>query len=264
MKKPTYLAISGGSMDGFCIGAGMLYALEEAGLLRGPLVCAGTSAGSALACWVAAGRPIGGLLDILGKLRDSDLRDPRPLWRARMGWIDNIWQGRKLRVLLRRIMPERAELRHPWGAYAVPVTGSLARDVAHLGAPADCCAASMAIPVIFPPVQLSDGQYYTDGGTSMNLPLPLDPQQYSRVICLVLSGKHKTYRPPASVLSGAMTQFGRLLAGQTDAAELRARAWPNALVLRPDLDGAHGSLRLDKTLIDPAIQYARLYVETHK
>jgi predicted acylesterase/phospholipase RssA len=259
----TALCISGGGLDGFCIGAGALLALEVGGYLQGDLECYGTSAGSALACWVAANRSIGGpggLVQTLLDLRDSDIRDPRTLWRARLAWIDNTWEGRKLRALLDRIMPRAQDLRHPWHAYAVPTSMAAPMDVAfQAGAdsPAAICAASMAIPCVFPPVTLHDNRSYQDGGTAMNLPLPLDPYRFDRVIVMVLSGARKTYQPPSSVLSGALTQFSRLMAGQTEAAIQRAECWRNTWIIRPPLDGRGGMLHLDHSLIQQAYAFTR-------
>jgi predicted acylesterase/phospholipase RssA len=257
----TALCISGGGLDGFCVGAGVLLALESYGLLQGELECFGTSAGSALACWVASGRAIsgaGGLVHTLLDLRDSDIRDPRPCWRARMAWIDNVWEGRKLRAALDRLMPAARDLRHRWHAYAVPVDMAAPFDIASppVDPPAAICAASMAIPLIFPPVTLSDGRAYQDGGTAINLPLPLCPRDYDRIIVIVLSGARKTYRPPTSILSGALTQFSRLLAGQTEAAIQRAECWRNTLIIRPPLDGRQGMLHLDHSLIPQARVFA--------
>jgi predicted acylesterase/phospholipase RssA len=257
----TALCISGGGLDGFCLGVGVLKGLEEIGALVGDLDCWGTSAGSALACWVAAGRPIAGpngLESIFRTLADSDIRDPRPMWRARLAWIDNIWEGRKLRAQLDRLMPRSADLRHPWHPIAVPIHSARPTDLADYGnTPADACAASMAIPCVFPPVLLADGIAYQDGGLAMNLPLPGGPSSYDTVIAVILSGRRRTYTAPRSVLSGALAQFGRILAGQTEAAELRVRAWPNSWVIRPEFDGARGMLHLDHSLIDSGYRWVK-------
>jgi len=271
----TALCISGGSLDGFCLGVGVLLALEDRGVLdanklelHGKLDCYGTSAGAALACWVAAGRPIGladGLAAQLRALRDADIRDPRPLWQARMAWIDNIWDGRKLRTMLHRLMPSAADLRataptRRWHAYAVPMSAAAAMDVAFgcyhgHDAPADVCAASMALPMIFPPVALADGKAYQDGGTACNLPLPANPHAYDRIVCVVLSGAQRKYQAPRSVLSGALTQIGRLLAGQTETSIAWARTWPHCTIIRPPFDGAGGMLHLDHRMIEAGAKH---------
>lgn len=256
----TALVVSGGGLDGFCVGAGLLQALCDSGRLHGDLETFGTSAGSAIACWAAAGLPGSGLTALLRSLTDADIRDPRPLARLRLGWIDHAWEGRRLRDTLAREMPGWRAMRHPWHAYAVPRTRAAPVDVACQAAgssPAECCLASMAIPAVFPPVRLSDGVEYQDGGLAFNVPLPADLNAYDRVYVAVLSGGIRAYSPRRSALTEAIGCLQRAMAGQTAVAVQRAMAHRNVTVLWPQLDGRGGMLHLDHDLIGRAYEAGR-------
>jgi predicted acylesterase/phospholipase RssA len=258
------ICISGGGLDGLDVGAGIALALRNRGWLAGGPGCTlhvlGASAGSGVAAWLAAGRPAAGLAKTLRGLRDEDVRDPRPLAIARSAWIDYIWRGRKLAAALEREMPG-------WWDVTQGALSVFATRVDSLGAvntsmlPGNtplwrCVLASMSIPLVLPPVTLADGSAYQDGGLAANLPLPADLESYDRVVACVLTGPRPAYKPPNSVLSGALSLWSRILAEQTAAAEERVRQHPGGIVLRPPLEGRGGMLHFDHGLIDRAYEWS--------
>jgi predicted acylesterase/phospholipase RssA len=260
------ICISGGGLDGLDVGAGIALALRDRGWLAGgpgrKLHFLGTSAGSGVAAWLAAGREAAGLAETLRGLRDSDVRDQRPLAVVRSAWIDYIWRGRKLAALLERKMPSWDDV--DWtdatlSAFATRVDSLGAKDTALLDRPDAlwrCVLASMSIPLVLPPVRMTDGRDYQDGGLAANLPLPDGLESYDRVVACVLAGPRPAYNPLSSVLSGALSLWSRILAEQTAAAEERVRQHPGGIVLRPPLGGRGGMLHFDHGLIDRAYAWS--------
>jgi predicted acylesterase/phospholipase RssA len=259
------ICISGGGLDGLDVGAGIALALRDRGWLAGgpgrTLHFLGTSAGSGVAAWLAAGWRARDIGDLLRSLRDEDVRDRRPLALARSAWIDYIWAGRKLGDILERTMPSWGDV---WGVenslsvFATRVESLGAVNVGGAGGGDPiwrCVLASMSIPLVLPPVTLADGCAYQDGGLAANLPLPADLESYDRVVACVLAGPRPAYKPPSSVLSGALSLWSRILAEQTAAAEDRLRQHPGGIVLRPPLEGRGGMLHFDHGLIGRAFEW---------
>jgi predicted acylesterase/phospholipase RssA len=260
------ICISGGGLDGLDVGAGIALALRDRGWLAGgpgrQLHFLGTSAGAGIAAWLAAGWRANDLGNLLRSLRDSAVRDRRLLAIARSAWIDYIWEGRKLGDLLERTMPSCGNVLATENKLSVFATRVKSLGAVNVGDPSGgdpiwrCVLASMSIPLVLPPVRLSDGCAYQDGGLAANLPLPADLASYDRVVACVLAGPRPAYKPPSSVLSGALSLWSRILAEQTAAAEERVRKHPGGIVLRPPLEGRGGMLHFDHGLIDRAFEWS--------
>ncbi len=154
------IALGGGGARGFAH-LGVLKALEEKGIKPG--ILAGTSAGSIVGVFIAAGKEPEEILELVKKNRFIDY--------ARMtlpgtGFftLDNFEK------LMGRLLPVRnfADLNMP---FYVSATNLYTGKVEYLneGPLIPAVKASCAIPVLFSPVRLG-GQLYADGGVLDNLP----------------------------------------------------------------------------------------------
>ncbi|MBE6307043.1 MAG: phospholipase [Bacteroidales bacterium] len=178
------LALGGGGARGFAH-VGVLRALEERGIK--PDIIAGTSAGSIIAALYADGYTPQHIIKLFSELDVKELVDVT-IPRNSLLKFDKF-----IHFLEQRLHTQRIEnLRIPTYITATDFDHgkSVAFDTGNL---AQCVAASCAIPIVFPPVEI-DGIHYVDGGVMRNL-----PATHIREFCDVLIGvnvspmQHETY-----------------------------------------------------------------------
>lgn len=156
------LALGGGVVRGFAH-VGVLLALEGAGIR--PTVVTGTSVGSIVGAFVAAGYSVKELAEIAGHLSWRNMA--RLAWPGRGGWLSFY----KLEQFVNRELHDAQfeDLKIPFAAVATDlVTGNPV--VLTEGSVARAVHASSAVPGIVCPV-LIDGKWLSDGGVSDNLPV---------------------------------------------------------------------------------------------
>ncbi len=165
-SKPVYklgVALSGGGARGFAhIGA--LRALEEFGMF--PDVIAGTSAGAIVGALYADGHSP---LRILQMFNDLNVRELVELTLSKTHLLkcDKLLQFLDAHLTVKNI----EELRTPLKIIATDFDHGVTKVFDH-GDLVQAIAASCAIPIVFPPVEI-DGVKYVDGGVLRNL--PVDP-----------------------------------------------------------------------------------------
>jgi NTE family protein len=159
--KTVGLALSGGAVRGLAH-LGVIKVLEEHGI---PVHCvAGTSAGSLVGAFLAAGYRSDTLLKIAGELGWGKIAGPAF---PSKGLLDGRILERYLEKELGEINIEDLQL--PYAAVAVELSsGSLA--VFDKGPLAPAVRASCAIPGIFTPLEQDDG-LYVDGGIKCFTPV---------------------------------------------------------------------------------------------
>lgn len=150
---PFDLALSAGFF-GFFAHAGMLCALDEAGLA--PERLTGTSAGALVAGMYASGRSPHDIANVLLAVRAADFADPGP----GLGW----WRGRRFRGILRHELGavDFAGCVRPVAVSAWDVVRRRI-DVLDSGDLAAAIHASCAFPGLLQPVRIG-ARWYLDGG----------------------------------------------------------------------------------------------------
>ncbi len=106
--------------------------------------------------------------------------------------------------------------------------------------------ASMAIPIIFAPVQLEDGSWIIDGGMEDNLPIDLARELGADIVLAVdvsdATRAHESSEPDMSTLSGVFMGFSDYLSRPAVIEEYKNADW----VIVPDV-GKYTALEFDKT-----------------
>ncbi len=151
--RPFALGLSSGFF-GFYAHAGMLLALEEAGLA--PARLSGSSAGALVAGLWAGGVPARAIADELVALERVDFWDPA----VGLGLL----RGERFRLRLERILPVRSfeHCRAPLAVSAFDI-GARRTRVLDRGDLASALVASCAFPGLLQPVR-RDGRLLSDGG----------------------------------------------------------------------------------------------------
>ncbi len=170
----TGIALGGGGAKGFAH-LGVLKALEEKGIK--PDIVAGTSAGSIVGAFLAAGKRPEEILELVKKNRFIDYAK-MTLPGSGFFTLDNFEK------LMKRLLPAREfkDLKLP---FYVSVTNLYAGRVEYInnGPLIPAVKASCAIPVLFSPVKLG-GQLYVDGGVLDNLPVTPLKGRCDRIIAI--------------------------------------------------------------------------------
>jgi NTE family protein len=158
--EPLGVALSGGAARGFAH-VGVMQAFEEAG--RRPGILTGTSAGSIVAAFWAAGWAANDLLALTKNLRWTDV--VRPVLPRR-----GLFSLEPLGGFLERHLGKRtfADLEIPLGVVACDLV-TAERVIIREGELVPALLASCAVPGIFEPVH-SGGRLLVDGGVLENLP----------------------------------------------------------------------------------------------
>jgi len=263
-RLKTLVVMSGGGMPGLSIYAGILRAFYVRGIVAD--VVHGTSAGAiAGALWMA--KKFDGLsaCNTIVGLQDADVRDEVSFWKLRHRWLNYFMHGEKIQAVIQEHMPEFVyQLPATFRAYMVQDgTGSL-----YASQPSDSLwesvRASSAIRGVFPPVKMLDGNYYTDGGTKANVPLPRNWREYDRVIiCIATQPVEYKYR--TGIISNLFYSIHELMEGQVDRVlqEIGGDLFgKKVLILRPPVKTDKSTLRFDHSLVNLAHRYTLKALES--
>lgn len=172
------IALGGGGAKGF-VHLGILKALGEKGI--SPEIIAGTSAGSIVGAFVAAGKEPGEILELVKKNRFIDFAKVT-LPGGGFFTLDNFEK------LMKKLLPARefSDLKLPFFASATNLyTGKI--EYISEGPLIPAIKASCAIPVLFSPVKLR-GQMYADGGVLDNLPVTPLVGKCDKIIAVNVNG----------------------------------------------------------------------------
>lgn len=180
----TGIALGGGGAKGF-VHLGVLKALGEMGIK--PEIVAGTSAGSIVGAFVAAGVEPEEILELVKKNRFIDYAKVT-LPGGGFFTLDNFEK------LMEKLLPARnfADLKLPFFASVTNLyTGKV--EYKSEGPLIPAIKASCAIPVLFSPVVL-EGQMYVDGGVLDNLPVTPLAGKCDKIIAVNVNGSEEVKR----------------------------------------------------------------------
>lgn len=258
------LVLGGGGMKGMAhIGA--YKAIEEAGLVPSRIV--GCSIGAIIGALIASGRAWNErVTTALSVTRDHVVAVNRrvllPLGLRAM----SVWDGDRLRELIRRQIPARRfdQLKPP---LTVVVTDFQSGQPAYLGEGAfrdvplhDAVYASSALPVFFPPVRIN-GRDYIDGGVADPLPIDHAAQHGPDLVIAVDVGGAGAdamgLRPEQGLVAIHQRSAGIATAHLT-IRTLRAYQGPPLVYVRPNVD-RYGAFEFGATgaLIEEGYRAAR-------
>lgn len=254
----TCLVLSGGGARGIAH-VGVIRALERE---RVPVDCiVGTSMGAVVGSLYASGLSADDIekavqaVDWNDVFRDASARTDRPLrsrlqdrsflvnaaigYRAgRFGIPRSLVQGQRLGLVLRGFLLPAAgiedfdELPTPFRAVATDLETGNAVVLAR-GDLATAVRASMAVPAVFPPVEL-DGRLLSDGGTSSNLPIGVARDLgATRIIAVDISAPLRPRDELTTPLNITDQMLTAMMRRQTDA-EI-ARLAPDDVLIVPAL-----------------------------
>lgn len=175
-NKPFKLgvALSGGGARGFAH-LGVLKAMEERGLC--PDILSGTSAGSLIAVFYAAGHSIDEIMEMSASIRFSSIKGGSlPFFRS--GFFNNTG----IHNLLDKHLGVETfeELKKPVRIVASDIEHGRIK-VFSKGPITPAVMASCSVPVVFTPVDI-DGHHYVDGGLLMNFPVSVIRKDCEKVI----------------------------------------------------------------------------------
>jgi len=276
---------SGGGLPGLDIHCGIWKALEQAGI-RSAANC-GTSAGAVVAALDSAGVGQAQAEARLRKLSDADVVHKRAFWKLRLATAESLCRPEPIAELLESMLPPWfGWLEKPLIVHATDDATGIGVDfaggprfsahLAHISVPR-AVLASMAIAGIFPPVRHVDAtdaaaistRWYSDGGTTENLPLPDRLSDYDEVWLLIAKRPVGYARRRDSILSRLMYNADMLIEAQVrEAVSTARRLHPCVRVIRPSLASQGGALHFDHELIGDAHaiasrQIAAALKETH-
>jgi len=204
--RPLSLALSGGGVK--CAAqAGVLAVLDEAGLPVGAL--AGASGGGLVAILYALGYSPREILENFANLHLWEMWELDPDRRA-------IFGGAKIRARIRSLVGNKtfADLKMPVTAVAADLATQREVDISS-GSLADAMAATMAFPVVFPPV-VHGSAVLVDGAAINPLPVDVARCQGPRVVAVDVmhdSRHHTTHqlfegRGPMRYVDEAVRRLG--------------------------------------------------------
>lgn len=177
-------ALGGGGTKGF-VHLGALKALVEKGIR--PDIIAGTSAGSIVGAFIAAGKDPEEILELVKNNRFIDYAKVT-LPGGGFFTLDNFEK------LMEKLLPARefSDLKLPFYAAATNLyTGKV--EYINEGPLIPAVKASCAIPVLFSPVKLGE-HLYADGGVLDNLPVTPLQGKCDRIIALNVNGNEEIKR----------------------------------------------------------------------
>lgn len=254
MTKRIFLR-SGGGLPGLDIHCGIWAALADHGIHAD--ANAGTSAGAIVAAFASYGHDWGILQHVLLSLKDSDVRQERFAWKLRVPWIDSFLSHDPIEKLLRKYLPETFD------KLSKPLCIELTQHLAGLNFKATrgdlikSILASMSISGVFPPVEI-DGLFYSDGGTTQNVPWPnFNLNEYDE-IWILIAARPIAYKGHGML--GALMWNMDLMANDQildTITSLKKLYGPKVKVIWPRIDDlATGALRFDHSLIKLAYDLA--------
>ena len=184
------IAVFGGGGAKASAQIGAQRALVEAGLA--PVEYVGTSLGAVVAAAFAAGLDADTVMERVGGIRREDVAVNRPLLALRALFLDSLLKPGPLRETFERLIPARRfdELPLPLTVTAVDADsgelvlfGHRGRDVPLM----DALAATTALPLYYPAVEIS-GRRYLDGGLRAVLPLEVAADTGAELVVAVNVG----------------------------------------------------------------------------
>ena len=205
------IALSGGGTRGI-VHVGALKALEENGIF--PSIISGTSAGSIVGAMYAHGYTPAEILAIASErslLWMFSLRLPTK------GFVRHTF----LRKMLKRYIPADnfEELKKPlYIAITNLNTGKV--EIMNSGSLHDVIIASASIPVLYEPIQIG-GNWYTDGGLLMNLPVSPIREKSKIIIAVNLIPRKELMNGEVNTISGIANRSFNLAAINTIQPELK-------------------------------------------
>lgn len=244
---------SGGGMPGLDIHAGLWLALEEAGITSSSN--AGTSAGALMAALNSFGYTGRDAEGFIRDLSDADVRRERFLWKLRIPWIDGFLEHGPIETILGELLPDHFhQLDKPLSAFVTDEASGIATEF-RSGPLVPTLLASMSISGVFSPVMLS-GRWFSDGGTTQNLPLPKGWCDYDEVYLLCARRPTAYVGRRAGMLSRLMYNVDLLMTDQmTDTIHLAMAQHRRVRVLAPPIETPRGSLHFDHDLIGQAREW---------
>ncbi len=222
--KCVGLALSGGAVRGLAH-LGVLKVLEEAEIEVD--VVSGTSAGSFVGAFVAAGLPVNQILDVAERMSWAEISSPRV---PRLGFLTSTDMDGFLKDNLK--VDRIEDLAKPYAATAVSLTTGECVAFTQ-GLLAKAVMASTCIPGVFAPVQI-DGQMFVDGGL-----LSFDPVKEAKelgadyVISVRLSTPRRPEQPPRNIIEVMLASFDIAFAHVSDLEPT------GDVTIVPDLEGTN-------------------------
>jgi len=253
----TLVVMSGGGMPGLSIYAGILRAFFLRDIKADEVH--GTSAGAiAGALWLAKNFDGLSAANTILALSDRDVRDPLTMWRTRHRWLNHFMRGDKIRAIIEREMPGKvSDLPAVFKAYMV----QSGNGKVYSSEPGDClwhCVrASSSIRGVFPPVQLTSGLFYSDGGTKANVPLPKNWREFDRVI-ICIATQPVEYKFQNGIITNLFYSIHELMEGQVNRVldEVSDEIGRKVVVIRPPVNTEKSTLRFDHGLAQAAQMHA--------
>jgi predicted acylesterase/phospholipase RssA len=255
MSGRTLVCWSGGGAPGICIGVGVRNALYARGII--PTDNSGTSAGACIAVFDSAGVSPVDLTSIIKTITDYDTREPRFAWKARMLWLESAYKSDRIRAKLRSLLPGSwSGVVKPCHCWATRMRDATLIDVANsqwTPGPADAVATSMAVPALWPAINLR-GEDFVDGGVRMNVPMKPDWKLFDQVVVVVNQGREvDSYVGTEHILTRAIRALKYLMRDHIlDAQELAAAMSDKVRFIWPNVRNDVGMTHMDYTLIDAA------------
>jgi NTE family protein len=221
-----YAVFSGGGMKGIAF-VGALEALRDlegidwgAGIPHRPLGVAGTSIGSLMCLFLALGYTVAEIREWSLNANPSTMCAPNPA--LIFGDVMALDDGSRMRLQISEIIREKtgvpdmtlSELYRRTGvelvATACDITNNSILYMSHRNMPltgvVSAVYASMAVPVLFKPLRLSDGRVLVDGGIKDNFPISVFPAEQTLGFNLH-SGTVKKIDGISSLLSRVLVCF---------------------------------------------------------
>jgi len=254
-SRPVMLVLCGGGSKG-AVEVGFYRAMLDLGVAMDGIV--GVSIGAVNGALIAAGMPLGQLVELWQKVKFSDLFafNWRLLWRPRTA--ASLYDNRKLRRFLERYLPARIEdLLIPLTIIGTDLrTGEVV--LLERGDLVEAILGSVAIPGVLPPITI-DGREIVDGGLSNNMPLDVAARKGARVVMAMRCGcRRPLARAPQGILSILSRSFDISLnsRGRCEIESYRDRT--QFVVLEPCLDENIGLLDFSHSteLIEIGYQFA--------
>lgn len=160
-----------GGLPGIDAHLGAWLAFEAAGIR--PTWLSGCSAGAVIGALEAGGMYAWQARELIEGLTTADVVRKRWGWKARLFWLESFCDPAPIAALLDNLLlPDFASLVTPFTVAATRMDETPREVAITTGDLRQAVLASMSIAGIWPYVQLDDGAFYSDGGTTERYPLP--------------------------------------------------------------------------------------------
>ena len=264
--KRVLFCRSGGSFPGIQIHVGIWKALHDEGIEA--THCVGTSAGAVVSWLDALGYAPNELIPDVVQLERLRLKQLRFAWQLRLPWLQAVCRTDRIRAML------NAYGRETFAKCCQVVATDVERaDSVIFSAPAlDEVMASMAVPMLFPPVTVNYREYI-DGGVCDNLPVAPGWPHFDEVYLLIARRPVTFADRNRNAISRGLHALDVMMMDQvqdtidalrTHCYRLRAdgRPAPTVRVLWSNVETPKGSLEFDATLVADAYADAKETIAT--